>query len=144
MKIMKILAVSLLVCVIGALVSDNVYLHLQMERKFAVTDVCRDVDQLKTKIQILEAKSSKIEEELNGFERWSVAADKNILGAVDKLEDWVATSSVQGKWNAYKRQLGDFETKMVSRYNQMKESIRQKLDAMTNEDSSAPPAAVRQ
>lgn len=47
---------------------------------------------------------------------------------VDKLEGWVETSSVQGRLNGYKRQMGAWKAKMINYYNKAKENIGKKSE----------------
>ena len=51
-----------------------------------------------------------------------------LVAAVDKLEEWVETSSVQGKLNGYKRQMGAWKSKMMNYYNKAKENIGKKSE----------------
>lgn len=51
-----------------------------------------------------------------------------LVAAVDKLEEWVETSSVQGKLNGYKRQMGVWKSKMMNYYNKAKENIGKKSE----------------
>jgi hypothetical protein len=51
-----------------------------------------------------------------------------LVAAVDKLEGWVETSSVQGKLNGYKRQMGAWKAKMINYYNKAKGNIGKKSE----------------
>lgn len=144
MKAVKIILFVLLVAVVGALVAGNVYLYMKMESCQENRLLTQEVEQLKSALAKSEQAIMKLEDEivrkegqlaklgkeLKATEGAFLEAHKNLVAAVDKLEDWVETSSVQGKWNGYKRQMGELQLKMKDYYNQVKESVKQKIDAM--------------
>jgi len=148
MKAVKITSSVLLVAVIGALVAGNVYLYKKMESCQENRLLTQEVEQLKSALAKSEQAIMKLEDEivrkegqimklgkeLKATEGAFLEAHKNLVAAVDKLEVWVETSSVQGKWNGYKRQMGELQLKMKDYYNQVKESMRRKIESMRSDD----------
>lgn len=148
MKVVKIISSVLLVAVIGALVAGNVYLYKKMESCQENRLLTQEVEQLKSALAKSEQAIMKLEDEivrkegqlmklgkeLKATEGAFLEAHKNLVAAVDKLEDWVETSSVQGKWNGYKRQMGELQLKMKDYYNQVKVSMRRKIESMRSDD----------
>ena len=148
MKVVKIISSVLLVAVVGALVAGNVYLYKKMESCQENRLLTQEVEQLKSALAKSEQAIMKLEDEivrkegqlmklgkeLKATEGAFLEAHKNLVAAVDKLEDWVETSSVQGKWNGYKRQMGELQLKMKDYYNQVKESMRRKIESMRSDD----------
>lgn len=148
MKAVKITSSVLLVAVIGALVAGNVYLYKKMESckenqllvqeveqmKAAVAKSDQAIKKLEDEIVRKEGEIAKLAKELKATEGAFLEAQKNLVSAVDKLEDWVETSSVQGKWNGYKRQMGELQLKMKDYYNQVKGSMRRKIESMRSDD----------
>ena len=148
MKVVKIISSVLLVSVVGALVAGNVYLYKKMESCQENRLLTQEVEQLKSALAKSEQAIMKLEDEivrkegqimklgkeLKATEGAFLEAHKNLVAAVDKLEDWVETSSVQGKWNGYKRQMGELQLKMKDYYNQVKESMRRKIESMRSDD----------
>ena len=144
MKAVKVISVVLLVSIMGALVAGNVYLYKKMEGCKANQLLVQEVEQMKAAVAKSDQTIKKLEEEivkkdceiaklakeLKTTEGAFLEAHKNLVSAVDKLEDWVETSSVQGKWNGYKRQMGELQLKIKDYYNQLKESMHQKIEAM--------------
>ena len=144
MKALKTISTVLLVAVIGMLIAGNVYLYRKMENCRENRLLVQEVDQMKESVAKSERAIMKLEDEiarkdgeiaklskeLKATEYAFLEAHKNLATAVDKLEVWVETSSVQGKWNGYKRQMGELQLKMKDYYNHVKESVKQKIDAM--------------
>jgi chromosome segregation protein len=93
-----------------------------------------EIKKLEDEIVRKEGEIAKLAKELKATEGAFLEAQKNLVSAVDKLEDWVETSSVQGKWNGYKRQMGELQLKMKDYYNQVKESMRRKIESMRSDD----------
>ena len=56
---------------------------------------------------------------------------------VEKTEQWIETSSVQGKWNGYKRQIKGYGQKMVEKIRNLKGPSKAKLPNETNNAASA-------
>ena len=149
MKAIKAVSIVLLVAVIGALIVGNVYLYKKMENNCREgRQLVQEIDKLKDTVAKSERAIMKLEDEivrkdgeiakltkeLKATECAFLEAHKNMVTAIDKLEVWVETSSVQGKWNGYKRQMGELQLKMKDYYNQAKESVKQKLETMCSED----------
>lgn len=144
MKAIKAISIVLLVAVIGALIAGNVHLFRKMESCRENRQLVQEVDQIKESVAKSERAIMKLEDEivrkdgeiaklnkeLKATECAFLEAHKSLLSAVEKLETWVEMSSVQGKWNGYKRQLGELQLQMKDYYNQVKESVKQKIDAM--------------
>ena len=133
---MKVMSNCVAIVMIVCLAAHNVYLHnkIQTMTETVATLVKSDEQYKRSSLQnaILELKSEFTEfaGELKTFERFTAEKDAELAKAVNKLEDWVETSSVQGKLNGYKRQLGDYEARMAEKYQQVKESLQSKIDAM--------------
>lgn len=134
MKIIKLLTVLLIVSVIGAITAGNIYLYKKMGNCRENQLLVQEVEQMKIKIAKSEQTIDALTKELKATEAAFLESHKNLVSAVDKLEDWVETSSVQGKWNGYKRQMGELQLKMKDYYNKMKESIRSKMDSIRDEN----------
>ena len=148
MKAVKITSSVLLVAVVGALVAGNVYLYMKMESCQENRLLTQEVEQLRRALAKSEQAIMKLEDEivrkegqimklgkeLKATEAAFLESHKNLVSAVDKLEDWVETSSVQGKWNGYTRQMGDLQLKMKDYYNQVKESMCRKIESMRSDD----------
>jgi hypothetical protein len=134
MKIIKLLTVLLIVSVLGAITAGNIYLYKKMGNCRENQLLVQEVEQMKIKIAKSEQTIDALTKELKATEAAFLESHKNLVSAVDKLEDWVETSSVQGKWNGYKRQMGEFKLKMKDYYNKMKESIRDKMDSIRDEN----------
>ena len=144
MKAIKVISVILLVAIVGALIAGNVYLYKKMAQCRENQLLVQEVEQLKAtvgksdqsikkledKIVRKDGEIAKLAKELKTTEGAFIEAHKNLVSAVEKLEDWVETSSVQGKWNGYKRQMGELQLKIKDYYNQLKESMHQKIESM--------------
>ena len=148
MKVVKILSILLLVAIVGALIAGNMYLYKKMECCKENQQLVQEVDQMKENVAKSEhaimklgdeivrkgGEIAKLHKEVKATECAFLEAHKNLATAVDKLEDWVESSSVQGKWNGYKRQMGELQLKMKDYYNQVKESVKQKIESIYCED----------
>ena len=130
MRIAKYVVVGLLVAAVGALAVDSCILHREVVRLHEQIKIERDNDPILKAVAELKVEVAGFAAELKSFERLTAEKDAELVKAVNKLEDWVETSSVQGKWNGYKRQLGDYEARMEAKYRQAKESLQRKIDAM--------------
>ena len=127
--------VEFMVCCTGvvallALGADIYVLHREIANLHEQIKVERDNDPILKAVAELKVEFAGFATELKLFEKLSAEKDAELVKAVNKLEDWVETSSVQGKWNGYKRQLGAFETRMEEKYRQAKDSLQKKIDAM--------------
>lgn len=130
MKIVKYMAWSLVGLAVVALGVDCYILHRDISRLQEQIKIERDNDPILKAVAELKVEFAGFATELKSFEKFTAEKDEELVKAVNKLEDWVETSSVQGKWNGYKRQLGDYEARMEARYRQAKDSLQKKIDAM--------------
>jgi len=46
---------------------------------------------------------------------------------VDKAEQWIETSSVQGQWNGYKRQIRGYKQKVADKVRSFKDAAKRKI-----------------
>ena len=46
---------------------------------------------------------------------------------VDRVEQWIETSSVQGHWNGYKRQIKDYKQRVADRVRSFKDAAKRKI-----------------
>ena len=123
--------VSLAILVFGgAIVADNLYLHREVTRLENEIMVARESDVFVKELKGLKTEVSELRDGLGEFAKIEVENDKQVLGTLGKLENWVETCSVQGKWNGYKRQLGDWESRMAERYRKLKDSARRKYEEL--------------
>lgn len=124
------------VAMIAGVVADDVYLHVKVQSLTEeIAGLSAEVERArKSPIQKalaeLKVEFAEFATELKSFEKFTAEKDEALVKAVNKLEDWVETSSVQGKWNGYKRQLGDCEARIAAKYRQTKDSLQKKIDAM--------------
>lgn len=130
MKIFLSSVLTILTAAVIALAVDNYRVHgrlVQLDEQIRAehdnSPVLKEIAGLRTDI-------SDFERDVNSFMKLSADQDKDMLRAIGMLEDWVETSSVQGKWNGYKRQLGDYEARMEATYRQAKDSFQKKIDAV--------------
>lgn len=130
MKIVKYMAWSLVVLAVVALGVDCYIQHRDISRLQEQIKIERDNDPILKAVAELKVEFAGFATELKSFEKFTAEKDEELVKAINKLEDWVETSSVQGKWNGYKRQLGDYEARMEARYRQAKDSLQKKIDAM--------------
>lgn len=130
MKTVKFMACCLGVVALVALGADIYVLHREIAKLHEQIKFERDNDPILKAVAELKVELAGFATELKLFEKLSAEKDAELVKAVNKLEDWVETSSVQGKWNGYKRQLGAYEAHMEEKYRQAKDSLQKKIDAM--------------
>lgn len=114
----------------GAVVVDNLHLHRQVTRLENEIMAVRESDVLAKELRGLKTEVSELRGGLGELARIEAENDKQVMGTLEKLENWVETCSVQGKWNGYRRQLGDWESRMAERYRKLKDSARRKYEEL--------------
>lgn len=134
MKIVKILSCIILVGFMGAVVADNLFLHKQVDILQKEIKEYRNIDPVMKELKALRADIKTVKTDFNRFEKITVEKEKATADAVDKIESWIETSSVQGKWNGYKREFKDWRNGIVEKYRKVKESVEKKIDELKDND----------
>ena len=130
MKIIKGIVRFVVFVAVVVLAVNGYILRQEVDKLHEQIKAERDTDQILKVINEERVELAGFAAELKAFEKQAAEKDEELSMAVGKLEEWVETSSVQGKWNGYKRQLGDYEERMKEKYRQEKESLQMKIDAM--------------